>query len=744
LLNIFQRPQEKAETVQPQAFTNEVSHADSYLYDDYSLKPYNPSELYQRKGSYDLYDDMREDDQISSLLTLKKSVILNADIEIECENEDIIEFLQFQFNNTLDKPFNKVLFEILSAIDYGFSLTEKIVDAVDTPWGTKFLFTEFKTRPPHTFEIHTDDFGNISELKQSTKGGYITLDNRKFILYSYNKEFDNPYGTSDLNKGVYRAYWSKDAIIKFWNIYLERFGMPTHVGKLPRSAGEAEKDRFKQVLKNIQAKTGITIPNDFELELLEVAKGAGEYEKAINKYDTMIARKLLIPDLLGFSGGETAGGSYALGKEQFNIFYTVCGYTRKDLERIVNQHIVQPLVRWNFGDKYDAKFKLNVDETESQRENMKIWIDAVKSGKIPTTDKQINWFNRQTGAPEISEEELEAINEQKDAMRSALVDAQKAKEEKPNGSDEKEPDDKKSDMRTEEPEDPEKADEKKFSVDGPWLKEIDFVKIGNTLDELQDEYKKRLTSAFRVVINGLVDDIKRRHIVGKARLDLINSLKLRNMAAVKKAIKDMFRASFAAGLQSVELQKFETDDFDVEDWLEEKALYISDVEDAEILKQAKTILIEGIKGGKGIDQIAKQLSDALAGYGFSGARIETIVRTNVMDFYNQARKKQYEKMKDYIVYYQYNAILDGRTSPLCQRLHGKLIQPQEFDKYNPPNHHNCRSLLVPIFEDESLPLDKKYYDLPAVEEGKGNFLELKIKPKDDKTPMITDEETQWA
>jgi phage gp29-like protein len=340
----------------PSAYSGEVSSADSSYYDPYQLRPYNPAELYQKKGDYSLYDLILEDDQVSAVLSLKKIITLSSGWEIESEDQAIVDFVTWCFTDLIEKTddtFVKKLYEILSAIDYGNSVTEIIADPVTYEGSTKIGITCLKTRAPHSIEFHQDAKGNLVELRQDSGTGYNALPPEKFIIYTYQKKFDNLYGQSEINKGVYRAWWSKEAIIKFWNIFLERHGSPTPVVKLPRNAGVQEKERVKQIIKNWQTKTGISFPEDFEIELLKVDSGQASagFEKAIDKYNTMIARRMLIPDLMGLSGGETKGGSYALGEKQFDILMTVIGYIRQDVERLINKHLVSKLVMWNFGSK---------------------------------------------------------------------------------------------------------------------------------------------------------------------------------------------------------------------------------------------------------------------------------------------------------------------------------------------------------------------------------------------------------
>jgi hypothetical protein len=55
--------------------------------------------------------------------------------------------------------------------------------------------------------------------------------------------------------------------------------------------------------------------------------------------------------------------------------------------------------------------------------------------------------------------------------------------------------------------------------------------------------------------------------------------------------------------------------------------------------------------------------------------------------------------------YQYSAILDDRTTPICEGLHGKKFK--KGTQPIPPLHFNCRSLLIPITMFEEFSPDKK-------------------------------------
>ena len=725
----------------PGNFFSEQALADSPLYEPYQLRPYNPDDLYQRNGNYDIVDEMVQDEQISAILTLKKFLILGSKWEIQSDDEKVKEFLEIALYDHLDGMLEKKLFEILSSIEYGFSLTEKIFSYEEVEgFGKKIVLSKLKTVPPHGIYIYQDKFGNIEKIEQDASGASIFLNINKYIHYKYQEKFQNPFGTSELNLGVYRAWWSKNAIIKFWNIFLERFGMPTVVGTYPKNL-KGEKDRLKKVLKNIQAKTGIVVPEGVVLDLLEKSSGSSgqsEYESALDKYNTLIARKMLVPDLMGFSGSETGGGSYSLGKEQFNMFYNNIKHEERNLLRIINRDIVNPLVLWNFGSGYKAEFIPSQVDDAKRSEDIKNWLEGVKTNKVPVNFESINWFLKSVNAPEIDEAEFEAIEEEKKEMAEAIS----------GDPEDDKPDDKKDDKTVDKKEEskpvdkaketkpPEAKEEKKFVKSEyyreftEYEKKVNFAKIDDDQQKLTEKYVAELSEAYKLSINALINDIKTKKIIEKKRLDQINKLQLKYQPRLKKIYLDMNKESYMKGTESIEKKEFAIfgpealDDEDIAQWLSENAIYTETVEAQEILKKVKGTIMDGIREGAGSREMMTMVEDTLKGYDIvlKSPRIETIVRTNVSKAYNESRKDQYVKLNDEIKAYQFSAIMDGRTSPVCTKLDQKIFKPSELSYYNPPIHYNCRSLIVPIFNDEEL---EGFSKMPDTVQEDGGFLQTK-------------------
>lgn len=70
---------------------------------------------------------------------------------------------------------------------------------------------------------------------------------------------------------------------------------------------------------------------------------------------------------------------------------------------------------------------------------------------------------------------------------------------------------------------------------------------------------------------------------------------------------------------------------------------------------------------------------------------------------NLWRQVVFEQYPNDVYAFQYSAILDWATTPLCRKLDGIIVKPNspEVKKYQPPLHWNCRSIWVEILKEET-------------------------------------------
>jgi SPP1 gp7 family putative phage head morphogenesis protein len=147
-------------------------------------------------------------------------------------------------------------------------------------------------------------------------------------------------------------------------------------------------------------------------------------------------------------------------------------------------------------------------------------------------------------------------------------------------------------------------------------------------------------------------------------------------------------------------------------------------------KSAKIVMTEAVKNQISYNDTMVQMDSALQQWDvvLSGSVLETVCWTNIMSAWNEARLQQFEQLTDDIVAYEYSAILDETTTDLCRELDGNFYSPANANLINPPNHMNCRSLLLPIYKDETGEGGElegiEINPSAPVKRTEGNFLEL--------------------
>lgn len=313
----------------------------------------------QAKG-YKIYQELGIDEQIKFCLTIKKLLILSEGWELipaddTSQAKEQSDFVQYNFDN-LNHSFGNILFQMMSAIDYGFSISEILWRRKDEKYPQNVLLKDLKLKFPWDCEFSYDEFGNLNKLQ--IKGTEVPLN--KFVIFSYMEQFGNKAGESDL-KACYNSFWFKTNIWKFWSRHLERFGSPIVKGHVPPGASTEETNKFFAMINRLHHIVGLILPRkstgeEFDFELVESKREGGQqFEVAMENVDGRIARALLMPRLLGAT--KENFGSYALGYEQFRMFYRLFRSIAKNFsEEVIERQIIRKLVDYNFPVRLYPKF----------------------------------------------------------------------------------------------------------------------------------------------------------------------------------------------------------------------------------------------------------------------------------------------------------------------------------------------------------------------------------------------------
>lgn len=155
----------------------------------------------------------------------------------------------------------------------------------------------------------------------------------------------------------------------------------------------------------------------------------------------------------------------------------------------------------------------------------------------------------------------------------------------------------------------------------------------------------------------------------------------------------------------------------------DKAFKVAGVAQLDVVTEVWDALDEAISEGTDLatfaDAVGPTLADAWGGE--DAPRLERIFRTNVQTAYGAGRQIQQSDpaVKEARPYLRYVAVNDSRTSDICSDLDGTTLHADDpfWETHQPPLHHNCRSTLVTLNEEQAAEfgIDDEAPDVDAAE-----------------------------
>ena len=108
-------------------------------------------------------------------------------------------------------------------------------------------------------------------------------------------------------------------------------------------------------------------------------------------------------------------------------------------------------------------------------------------------------------------------------------------------------------------------------------------------------------------------------------------------------------------------------------------------------ERANRAIRMGVVQGESIPEITRRVSDGLK---MGQRQSSAIARTAVHHVTTRAKEAVYERNNDILRGIQMVATLDGRTTPYCRQIDGKVFAPKVGPR--PPFHFQCRTTTVPV------------------------------------------------
>ena len=296
----------------------------------------NPDEILKSQGgSAKVYRQMR-DGHLTSVRQKRFAAVTARPWTIDGSKSDpkkakIIE------EHLWNLEIRDTITQMLSALDYGHAEHEVVWDVVDTDAGKLILPIKIIDRKQEWFK-----FTDTGELKFQTKSNqFLEPPPRKFILTRNKPSSSQPYGEA-LRSDCFWPLAFKKGGLKFWMIYVEKFGMPKAIGKGPSSMTEIEQKKFLKSLYSLVRDAVAVIPQNGSIELLESKLSGGTLlpQEAIVKWADSEISKVWLGETLTTEQTST-GGTQAMA--------TVHNDVRSDLaldDVAMIEKSFNTLIRW--------------------------------------------------------------------------------------------------------------------------------------------------------------------------------------------------------------------------------------------------------------------------------------------------------------------------------------------------------------------------------------------------------------
>ncbi|GIV05275.1 MAG: hypothetical protein KatS3mg016_0850 [Fimbriimonadales bacterium] len=313
------------------------------------------------KHGYAIYDQMLTDAHVKACFNLKRWGVLSVPWRLEPadaspEAQRTREFVLYTLQTMQGGVFS-LLWRALDALAKGVAILEKLyVYRTEPPYAGLWIIRGFKAKNPALFRFEVDAYRNLRSLVlYAPNGERLALPREKFIVYAYNPRYESPAGESDL-RAAYRAWRSKERIVQLWDLFLAKYASPTLIGVYKRGLPPAQQEELLRALDKVQQETAIIVPEEVKVDALEFKQsGAESFAQAIAHHNAEIAKSILGETLTTDEGQRV--GSLALGQIHLKVLQTQLRALRADLaERIMQDQLIHPLVRLNFGDAPAPRF----------------------------------------------------------------------------------------------------------------------------------------------------------------------------------------------------------------------------------------------------------------------------------------------------------------------------------------------------------------------------------------------------
>lgn len=244
------------------------------------------------RGAVDwgVYDRILQDDQVYSTLQQRFLAVVSRNWSVVPGDDKDPRSVEAsdRFADTVARiGWDRITQKMLYAIPNGIAIAEVM-------WAERdglIDIDRIKVRHARRFRF---DAENRLRLLTSVGGLGTIMPDRKFWVFTMGGSDDDERYGRGLAEWLYWPTLFKRNGIRFWNIFLDKFGAPTAVGKYRPGTPKSEQKKLLAALQAITTDSGIILPEGMAVTLLEaVRSGGGDHDKMVRYMDEAIAKIVL-------------------------------------------------------------------------------------------------------------------------------------------------------------------------------------------------------------------------------------------------------------------------------------------------------------------------------------------------------------------------------------------------------------------------------------------------------------------
>ena len=335
------KPAEGELTPRDDDFGIQAGAADNYV----RLLTTDDTVLTYKGGDYGIYRETLRDDACMAPFAQRRLAVTKCEWQVDAGGDDPLSkaAADWMREQLQELEWDRITDGMLYARWYGHAVAECLYQP-DLVEG-KVTLADIRVRDRGRFAYANDNGPPF--IWRKDLGRWWRLPERKMWTLNTGADHDDsPYGLG-LAHYCYWPVFFKRSNIKFWLVFLEKFGMPTAVAKMPAGQYDnvQQRNKVRAALQAMASETGVILPEGTEFEFLDSQRsGTQDYNTMREAMDNALA-KVIIGQTASTQGTPGRLGNDELQGEVKNDL------VKADADLVCNSFNRGParwLTEWNF------------------------------------------------------------------------------------------------------------------------------------------------------------------------------------------------------------------------------------------------------------------------------------------------------------------------------------------------------------------------------------------------------------